>query len=633
MTPIIRAAALSLCLFSLVTLTFAQSNKPAADAANQSASANKAAISAAADRAAKERRATAVSLLVTLADDVRNFTDQTLRARTQARIGDALWDADPDQGRSLFRKAWDAAEMADQESARRAEEERQRQEAAGRGFAMVRPANLRLEVLRLAAKRDRALGEELLEKLKEAKKQEASNQAPTGGFETPAATRQRLQLAIQLLDTDVERALQFADPVLGTVTMEGLNFLSFLREKNPTAADQRYSRMLANAEADLQSDANAVSLLSSYLFSPHLFVTFLRSGGQESTQMNRPRPPPEVAPELRAAYMRIAAGILLRPLAPPEQDRSSAGIQGKFEVIKRLLPLFEQHAPKATADQLRGEMASLGQASGRNPRGDGDDDGDENEGDNLRRGNAPDENGANREKALLDRIDRAKTSAERNGIYLQLATINANKGDLRARDFVEKIDDTEMRNKVRPFIDMTLAMSVVEKKDADKALSVARTGELSHIQRVWVLTQAVKFLPKSDREKGLEIIAEAAAEARRIEPSNADRPRALTAVAIALLTLDSQRGWEALPEIAKAANSAEGFTGEDGRLVIQLQTPNMTTMRTSTVDDFNLTGLFKTLTQENYTEAVQLARNFEREAPRATAVISIARTILNEKQK
>ena len=86
-------------------------------------------------------------------------------------------------------------------------------------------------------------------------------------------------------------------------------------------------------------------------------------------------------------------------------------------------------------------------------------------------------------------------------------------------------------------------------------------------------------------------------------------------------------------DVVKAANSGEGFTGEDGRLVIRLQTPNQTSLRTSTVDEFDLQGIFRTLTQENFTQAIQLARDFEGEAPRATAVISIARTILSEKQK
>ncbi|MFN2515734.1 MAG: hypothetical protein ABR556_05925 [Pyrinomonadaceae bacterium] len=56
-------------------------------------------------------------------------------------------------------------------------------------------------------------------------------------------------------------------------------------------------------------------------------------------------------------------------------------------------------------------------------------------------------------------------------------------------------------------------------------------------------------------------------------------------------------------------------------------------MRTSTVDDFNLTGIFRTLSQENATQAIEIARSFEDEAPRATALISVARGLLAEKQK
>ena len=405
MTHLARAFLVSLCFCCLAAPSIAQSSKPATETASKkTAAGNKLVNTAAAERAARERRATALSLLVTLADDVRTFSDQRLRARTQAQIADAMWDADPDQGRTLFRRAWDAAELADQESARRLEEDRQRQQAANGSVALIAPPDLRSEVLRLAAKRDRALGEELLDKLKEARKVEANDAAApvrTDPFDTPAALRQRLRLANQLLDTDVERAMQFADPALVTVSMEGLNFLSFLRDKNPAAADQRFARMLAIAEGDLQSDANTVSLLSSYIFTPHLFVTFLRNGGQQTSQMNQRTAPPDVSAELRSTYLRVAAQILLRPLPPPEQDHSTSGIEGKFLIIKRLMPLFEQYAPKETADQLRGELASLGQGTGQDVRDDSED--------SLRQGISPDRKAEDREKSLLDRIERAKT--------------------------------------------------------------------------------------------------------------------------------------------------------------------------------------------------------------------------------
>jgi hypothetical protein len=585
--------------------------------------------SAATKARVEQQRALALSLLVSLANEARSYPDQKLRARTLSRIADAFWDPDPEQGRALFRKAWDAADLADQESARRTEEERQRQQANSGSFAIAAPPDLRSEVLRLAAKRDRTLGEELLDKLKEARKQEATDAtspARTDPFDAPASLKQRLRLANQLLETDVERALQFAEPALGTVTIEGLNFLSFLRDKNPAAADQRYSRMLAIAETNLQTDANTISLLSSYLFTPHVFVTFEPDGGQQTSQMNARTGPPDVGPELRNAFFRIAAQILLRPSPSREQDRSTAGIQGKFLVIKRLMPLFEQYGSKETAEQLRSELASLGQGTGRDVRENEDDD-------PVTRGSGPDRKPEDLEKSLLDRIERAKTSADRDALYLQLAVRTAQNGDMRARDFVEKIDDSEIRKQARPYVDMTLAMNVVEKKDVENALNLAGKGELSRVQRVWLLTQAARFLPPTDREKALGIIADAITEARRIEVSDPDRPRALVAVANAFLTPDRARAWETMLEVVKASNSAEGFNGEDGRLTMRLQTKFMTSLRTSTVDEFNLPGIFRTLSQENATQAIELARSFEGEAPRATALIAVARALLSDTQK
>jgi hypothetical protein len=575
-----------------------------------------------------QQKALALSLLLTLSNDARSYQDQKLRARTLSRIADALWEPDPEQGRALFRKAWDAAEVADQDTARKMDEERQRQQAANpNGQAAVAGGpDVRAEVLRLAARHDRALGEELLDKLKEARTREttdATSPAAENSLNNPTALRQRVQLAHELLDTDVERAIQFADPVLRSVTVEALSFLSSLREKNPAAADQRYARMLAIAEGDLKSDANTVSLLSSYLFTPQLFVVFSPDGGQSSSSMSRRSPPPEVAPELRDAFFRIAAGILLRPSPSKEQDRSTSGLQGKFLVIRRLLPLFAQYAPKEITTQLRSEMAVLGQGVEADVR-------DLDEDNPIQPVTTPERRAEDVEKSLLDRIERAKTSEERDGLYLQLAARAAQKGDLRARDFTEKIEDSELRKQARPYVDMNLSMNAAEKKDIETALLLASKGDLSHLQKVWLLSEAAKAMPPSDREKALDTLTEALAEARRIDVGDADRPRALVAVANAFLSLDRARAWELMLEVAKASNSAEGFNGEDGRLMMRLQSKNMTSMRTSSVNAFNLLGIFRALAKENETQAIEIARSFEGEAPRAVALIAVARQLLSE---
>src|SRR5260221_694692 len=109
---------------------------------------DKAARDAEAARILAERRTQARSLLISLATDARNFSDQTLRARTHARIADALWDADPERARALFRSAWDAAELADKEGQLRLQEDiRQAKAKTGGSYAVTTPPDLRREVL------------------------------------------------------------------------------------------------------------------------------------------------------------------------------------------------------------------------------------------------------------------------------------------------------------------------------------------------------------------------------------------------------------------------------------------------------------------------------------------------------
>ncbi len=596
-------------------------------ASAKDAAADKAARDAEAARILRERRANAQSLLISLAADAGSYGDLKLRARTLARIADVLWDADPERARTLFRKAWDAAEIVDQEGLRKMQEDIKQQQAKTGNSAVQGPPNVRGEVLRLAARRDRALGEELLAKLKIEKDREATEAADrskSNPSDTPEGLSQRLSLARQLLATDVERALQFADPALGIITREGIDFLSYLREKDAAAADRRYAAMLAMAVGNLQSDANTVSLLSSYLFTPHVFVSFSGSGAS-TTQSSGNSEPPVVPAELRAAFFRSAAGILLRPQAAPGQDQTSSGLQGKYLMIKRLLPLFEQYAPKDMTDAMRAEMDALGTTVPEDMR--------QRDDDTVREGIRPRLTNEDREKTLLDRIDHAKTSDERDALYLQLAQIFAQNSEMRARDYVDKIENSELRNQVRAFIDATMTIRALDKKDVARVLELVRTGELTHLQKAWALAAAGKLLAKTDHEKSLTVIDEAATEARRIEGSDPDRPRALMAVANALLVSEREKSWDATYDAIKAANSADGFTGEDGALRISLQTKSMSSMRSSSAQDFDVAGIFGDLAKEDYNRAVDLARGFDREAPRASAVIAMARAVLEEKKK
>ena len=578
----------------------------------------------------KERRARARSLLVSLSTDARTFHDQTLRARSLARIADALWKIDPEQGRLLFRKAWDAAEVADQESDKKLQEEIALQRSrTGGGYAINLPPNVRREVLRLAAKHDRVLGEEFLEKLR-VQKLEAANSATSKPNSNPNRLSdvlgQRLEVARELMQAgELDRAIQFADPALGMVTMESLNFLSYVREKNPAAADARYSALLASSANNAQADANTVSLLASYIFTPHLFMTFT-DGGTSSSQSAATIVPANVAPELRNAFFQTAAAILLRPLpAPGQPDQSSAGLDGKYLVIKRLLPFFEQSAPPAMVESLRGHLNALQTIVSDNAR--------RYDEDQLNRGIKPERGTTDREESLLDRIENAKTSAERDSLYIELSAITAGKGDMRAREYASKLEDPEARKQVQVYVDASLAIRLVDKKQTDQALELVHKGELNQLLKAWVLTECAKQLVKTDRDQALELIDEAATEARRIDVSDPSLPRALIAVAYALNVIDRERVWDATFDAVKAANSAEGFTGEDGEIVAKFQSKGHSSVHTNDVPEFDLDGIFRDLALQDYDRAVELARGFQAEGPRAVATIAIARAILEPPKK
>jgi transposase len=610
--------------FAIVADGQTGSDKPVSPA--KKASAKPAAV----DPELKERRARARALLISLSSDARTFNDQTLRARSLARIADALWRVDAEQGRLLFRKAWEAAEVADLESDKKLQEEiRQQKARTGGGFATNLPPNIRREVLSLAARHDRTLGEEFLEKLK-AQKLEAANSvtANQSPWQLSEALSQRLAVAIELLMAgETERALQFAEPALAVVSIQSINFLSDLREKDPSGADSRYAALLASAANNPQSDANSVSLLSSYIFTPHLFLIF-SGNGISTSQSSSTITPASVAPELRAAFFLSGASILLRPLPPAGQDQGPTGVDGKYLVIKRLLPFFEQSAPAEMVESLRTHLNALNTVvSEQTRRREARDD------EWINKGVKPDRPAQEREQALLDRIDRAKTSAERDSLYTQLAYMAAGKIEMRARDFVSKVEDSEVRKQLQAYIDAYLAMNSVQKKLTDQALELVHKGELTPLQKAWVLTECAKILVKTDHQKALELVDQAATEARRIEVSDPSLPRALIAVANALRVVDAERVWDATFDAVKAANSAEGFSGEDGEIILRFQSKGQSSVNTSDIKDFDLEGIFKDLAKLDYDRAVELARGFQAEGPRAVATIAIAREVLEPKKQ
>jgi len=605
------------CLAATPTASFQKKTKPAKEKAEEI------------DAEAEQQRTVAISLVTTLADEARSFKDLTRRARVQARAADVLWDTDPERARELFRRAWEAAENVDDEAARQRSEEIKRMEAGGGPVVLRGGADLRSEVLRLVAKRDYKLSGEFLKALDEdnAKSNEEAAAAARrrGGPMDQLGASKRLQLARRLLDDgDVERAMTFARESLDKVNLDTIFFLSALREKDAALADKLFEILLGHVSRDPLADANTVSGLSSYVLTPFLYIVFEPSGGGNQNRSRGPQPPPDIHPAVRSQFLKVAFQILMQPSPPADQDRTTSGVRGKYMVIKRLLPIFEQHAPDL-APSLRTQMTALASYVPQNLQ----------QGENraLTVGIAPEDAESDPYQRMQERLDKATRSEDRDAIYADYAVSLTGKGDSRARDLVDKIENSELRKSVKAYTDFQLVQLAVRKKDAAEAARLAKDGELTSIQRVWAYTSAAKLVATSERSRALDLLNEALAESRRISNSDPDRARALTAVAANLADLDLVRAWEILGEVVKAANAAEGFTGEDSRISSRLQTPMMVVMTNSTAEDFDLLAVFNHLARADLLRAVQLAKTFTGEAPRAVATLAISRSILEKRKQ
>ena len=478
---------------------------------------------------------------------------------------------------------------------------------------------MRSQVLSLVARHDRGLAEEFLAKLKAASDEGNTRDNKTAESSSTEDAARRLRIATQLLeDGQIDASIVLATPTLTQVNERTIGYLTSLRQKRPALADEKFLLLVERAELDPTADANTVSGLSSYAFTPGVYISF-SNGGSEFWNMTEPLAAPDLPEVIRKRFFEVSGNILLRPSPPSDQDVSSAGRVGRIMIIRRLLPLFDQYAP-GTAAALRSQLMSLAE---QNDNSDNDP--------LLNAGLEPGVNANESLDKLQDRIDRAKTSRERDTIYADTARALAISGDPAAQEIADKIDNDQRRSSVREFVDLALAKHALRKKDTSTTLRLAHSDYLTSFERVWVYAKLVEILNTTQRSRALSLLEEALAESRRIDSDDPNRVMALFAVASHFLP-DETRPWEIMSEAVKAANAMEHFTGEDGGISRALATENGIKFIQLEGTEFNLSSIFRTLTKVDLTRATELAKGFKSDEPRALAILAVTSAAL-ERQR
>jgi hypothetical protein len=293
-------------------------------------------------------------------------------------------------------------------------------------------------------------------------------------------------------------------------------------------------------------------------------------------------------------------------------------------VIKRLLPFFEQYATD-TAVALRSQLTAL-EKQGSNTIDDYDDF-------LLTQGIVRDADARTVLDRLQERVDRARNERERDAIYADAAAILAVEANPVAQDIADKIDNSYRREVARRYVDISLLRAALAKKNSEAALKFAKADSLTHPQRSWAYLQIARLLMRSDRTRALELLEEALAEARRIDDDDTNRALLITGLATQFLAADIIRSWEVAAEAVKAANAAEGFSGEAEGLSIVLVTSSGLKMMDLDTSDLNLSVLISSLTKQDPTRASDLAKSFRYEAPRAIATLAVASAVMTKAKR
>lgn len=566
----------------------------------------------------------ALSLINSLADDAKKYDDRVAGVRVQAKAADLLWETDTERARTIFRRAWLLAEEVE-EAEQKLVEEKKRKFLSGEsqnGFIPL-PPNLRGEILQIVAQRDKQLSEELLAALKKKIEEKAESQKdndfdPT---EPDLATARRLELALYLLENgETEKALSIADASLQKATTQGIVFLIALRNKLPAAADARYSSLLAKSVVDPTSDATSVSLLSSYVFTPTVIVTTTQNGTL-SRKLDYAANAPAIPEKLKYDFLRVAARILLRPLSPLEQDRTSARQDGLFFTITRLLPLFEQYLPE-TVPLLQTQINLITQNVSNETRAQTDF--------FAKAGFSSEDTKEPQLDDILQEIDSSRSKGQTDNLYAHAARLAAEKNDVRARDWAEKISDSNLRDKVLAFVDFILIRRLIEKRDADKALTLLKKAKLPQLQRIWFMTEIAKLFGKKREIEARYLLEEAVAEVRKAGRDETWKANALSAITNLYLTFDEWRSWQLTPEVVEAANTATVFNDKPD-VSANLQTGGGIAMIKLDAQSLSIATLFANLAPRNIYQAANLAENLKDEYQRALSLLAVASSQLKKK--
>jgi hypothetical protein len=584
--------------------------------------------------AAAARKLRALQLIDEVLADAKMVGDLESRAMFQARAADALWKADPERARAIFRVAWETATAADSPVER----------STGSEIGSAKSENydedwfVRSRVLSIVARRDRALADKFISELatpddSETDAQDQRNDQNPDNPWRSVSPRGIFRLSLareQLAAGDPSRAAQFAEPVIAEgASGELLAFLLELWAADAASAERLYVDLISVVRGNQRAGANDVLLLSTPVISPQLMLVVDRSGALQF----RPAPPSTTPIRVTALAWQIffatAGEILLRPLAPVGTSGITPDAIARYVAGERLLPFLDREAPQLAA-ALRLRNASLAneidpaRATGLAGQ--------------IAKTSYPVNRTGDPLSTQMDELGKAKDAAERDRIALGMVVVAARRRFWdRAKTVAAEITDPEMRRAALSFIqlnqieDLTRATTDDHESDLTGLTAFVRRADVPPLATAWGLAQLALTARRMNKPSlSMALFTEALSYAGKTESGSGDRLAAYAMGARLMLVNDAKRAWTVIPEIVQSANAMDDepdreFAGirpngsladEHDELIV-------------TADVFDVDRLFAALARLDFDRAGDAARSFGLRSARINAELAVATVELN----
>jgi hypothetical protein len=553
-----------------------------------------------------------LSLLRTVADELKSEADKPTVALLQAEAADTLWQFDELTARTLFRIAFDTARAEPVESVIDKEARTKQVDLARRQAFTLR------QILVMVGQHDRQTAERWLTSLNEdrSSKEAAANQNSQPNAEFLA------YLALQLVKTNPDEAQR-----LGFLSLNALEvpsafgrLLIAFRNVDSKKGDDLFRAALAAMRRGVSPGGYTLSVLSNYLFfndgrlysssdapTAGLFVDYLLEAANVQARLTRDAR--EVKTAMPDSAARLTTFLALRGL-----DIVSRNAPQKLVLLQSIFKELSAALSQQQIDDLALTTTGLRQQEAMESRG---------------------ESGLDAE---IQRAEREKDVVVRDQLWRSLAIGTMRQDPDRARSLADRIDDKPLREQTQDDVNLVVAGDALRGAGYEEARKAALKFNDTNLRAKTLAEVADVWIRSKNREQAIEILTEAYEVAAKGEPS-ADRAAITLLLAQKFAKFDPERSFGLLEAAIKIINqvqiagpAAPPLVTRGPRIRIASITvvggADLTTGVHATLDSLNfsgLAGLFRT----DYFRSKNLGEGVQNKTVRSRYLITLGQSFLN----